>query len=57
MNILKHRSVQASAAAAVTIGVAASIGADRFPAAFAAIGALWAVCTVLAVRQATRAHE
>lgn len=57
MKIIKHRSVQASAAAAVTIAVCASIGAGRYPAAFAALGLIWAVSTALAIRQATRTDD
>lgn len=52
--VITDRAVQASASAGVILAVCAMLAADRFPAAFAILGAVWAGLTVAALVRAAR---
>jgi len=52
--ILAHRGVQAAAASAVALGLLTIVFADRYPAAWIAVWAVWAVVTAAAVTNAAR---
>ena len=54
MRIIQDKGVQASAAAAVVVGVTASIGAERYPLGFAIVGLAWAAITAYASANAVR---
>jgi len=52
--ILAHRGVQAAAASAVPLGLLTIVFADRYPGAWIAVWAVWAIVTAAAITNATR---
>lgn len=53
-DVVRDRAVQASASAGAVVGVAALVGSDRFPGAFAAVAVVWAAITAAALARAVR---
>lgn len=52
--VINHPAVRASTSAGVLVAVCALIGADRFPWAFAGVGAGWLAITTVSLRAAVR---
>lgn len=52
--ILRHRGVQAAAAAAVTLGVLTVVFADRYAGAWVALWVVWVAVTAAAITNAAR---